>query len=129
MNEWKLTKQVEKNWIEDRPIVKNNNTLDRVGELLRVEADELIDAIFIFSLIQNEKTKKEVLQEAADVGLFLIAIFRLLEADMLEEIMEKIAFNTTRYMAKDFQEGDYKETYKRRKQELKEEKWRETFYK
>lgn len=123
-NEWKVTKQLEQNWISDRPIVKKNNTLDRVGELLRIEAHELLDAITVYSLTQTEWTRKDVLQEASDVGLFLMAVFRLLEADMLEEIREKTVFNSLRYPAGQCQEGEWTQVYPRLKanqQEVREE--------
>lgn len=128
MKEWQLVKQTEANWSADRPTIEANNTLYNISEALRGEVMEMVIALAWYLIDPTDERKKEVLQESADVGIYLMAIFRLLDSDMMDEFMEKIAFNSSRYLAKDFQEGDYKETYKRRKKELKEEGWKDTFY-
>ena len=111
VNSWELTKQIEANWIKDRPIVSEDNNLEKVGELLQIEAVELIEAIAVYAVVQDEYTKKEVLQEASDVGLFLMAVFRLLEADMLEEFREKTVVNSLRYPASECQDGVWVQVY------------------
>ena len=120
MNDWKLTKQMEADWTKDRPTVEVNNTLYRLMILLHGEVAVLAPAICHFLIDPTPDKHKEVLQEAADVGLFLMAIFRLLDADMLEEISEKVAVNHLRYPSAQFQEGDYTQTYKRLKPHGKE---------
>ena len=126
--EWQTVKQAEANWILDRPIIKENNTLYRVVEMLRKEVMELVVATGYHTLNPTEVTRKDVLQEASDVGIFLMAIFRLLEADMLDEFMEKIALNTCRYPAVEFQEGKHSEIYQRLKKKNKQEGVVEQFY-
>jgi len=125
-DEWQITKQLESNWVKDRPTIDNNNTLETTTQLLQKEAQELLDATLFYLLGKTDK--KDVLQEASDVGLFLMAVFRLLDADMLVEIREKNAFNSIRYPASQFQQGDYQDTYQRLKESAKRRRLREEFY-
>jgi len=53
----------------------------------------------------------KLLEEASDVGLFLMAVFRLLEADMLEEFREKTVVNSLRYPASECQDGVWVQVY------------------
>lgn len=125
-NEWEVTKQLEANWVEDRPVINNNNTLENTTRLLQKEAQELMDSVLLYLLGQTDR--KDVLQEASDVGLFLMAVFRLLDADMLAEIREKNAFNSIRYQASQFQQGEYQDIYQRLKESAKRKELREEFY-
>lgn len=120
MKEWQTVKQAEANWTLDRPTIQEHNTLDKVAQMLQKEVVELMVAMGWYGVDPTDERRKEVLQEASDVGLFLMALFRLLEADMLDEVMEKQVYNSLRYPSAQFQEGDYKETYQRLKKRQSE---------
>lgn len=126
MKEWSLTKQAESNWIKDRPVIENNNNLNQTPAMLANEVVELHDAMLVYTHNPTPEQRKQVLQEASDVGLFLMAIFRMLNADMLEEIMEKLSYNSIRYPAAQFQDGDYKQTHRRLKK--RQPKIKKEFY-
>ncbi len=128
MPSWENTKQLEANFITDRPIINEHNTLYRVARLLDGEALELIVAISNFRLNPTEENRKDVLQEVADVGIFALAICRLLEADMVDEMAEKIANNTLRFPLSRCQEGEWTQVYPELKKETKEKKIVERFY-
>ncbi len=83
--------------------------------MLSAEVGELVPALCNYLIQPSEENRKDTLQELSDVGIFLMALFRLLGADMLEEVSEKVAYNTLRYPSLQFQEGNYRETYKRLK--------------
>ena len=126
--EWQLVKETEANWIKDRPVIEKANSLFNVSLALRGEVSEALEAVAYYLLNPTREHRKEVLQELSDIGIYLMALFRMLDSDMMDEMMEKMAYNATRYMARDFQAGNYQEIYSRRKKELKKECWKETFY-
>jgi len=126
--EWQLVKETEANWIKDRPVIEKANSLFNVSLALRGEVSEALEAVAYYLLNPTREHRKEVLQELSDIGIYLMALFRMLDSDMMDEMMEKMAYNATRYMARDFQAGNYQEIYSGRKKELKKECWKETFY-
>jgi hypothetical protein len=65
--------------------------------------------------------------ELADICIFALSIANLMGWDMNEEIRTKVAYNHTRYIAKDFQEGDYETA--RLKGKAREKEVKQIFYK
>lgn len=124
---WELTKQLEENWNIDRPIIKQSNTLEKLVDFLAGEVQEVSQAVIKF--LAGETDEKDVLQELADVGIFLMALFRKLDADMMDEVREKIAFNSIRYPAGACQDGEWVEVYSNLKKQAKDENMRDEFYK
>ena len=86
------------NWTLDRPLVKENNTPERIIQLLQNEVVEASQ-----SLTDTDNLSSEI----ADVIIFALTLANHYGFDMDLEVREKIAVNTIRYQAKFFQEGDY----------------------
>jgi len=126
VNDWQITKQMEANWQLDREIVAKHNQLENVIGLLSVKVEEASHAILQF--LANETDRKDVLQELSDVGLYLMALFRLMESDMLEEIREKSAYNCVRFNAVDCQKGEWVQVYPELKERAKQQKLKQEFY-
>ncbi len=115
------------NWTEDRPTIKENERLQDLVSLVLNEAYELqialIDCISTFDL-------DNFLEEVSDVIIFALNIFILLDMDVFEKIMEKIAINSMRYPAGQFQTGDASSTAKRLKprgRKIKDEVYETTY--
>lgn len=82
---------------EARKSLEENNTPEILAGLLIREAIELQESL---------EDPKNLAQEIADVIIFAMSIANIYGFDMGEEILTKIAYNTARYQASDF-EGDY----------------------
>lgn len=85
---------------EDRPTLKENNTPERIIELLQNEAVEAAE-----SLTDTENLAAEI----ADIVIFALTLANHYGFDMDLEVRDKVAFNTGRYSADLFQDGDYEE--------------------
>lgn len=119
----------EKQWLEDRPLMKSNNSdPERVAKLLRNEVTELIEAITAHSLIQSQESLKEIGQEIADIFKYLLSVCFAFDVDLYSEVMEKTAFNTVRFPASSFKTGSYEEQYKSHKQIVKRDGIKQEFY-
>lgn len=94
------------NFSKDRPTLNQNNTPERLLELLEGELQELKEA----------KNLEEAQLEIADLIIFSINLAHALGMDIHPVIMEKIAFNHARYISADFQDGSYEEARRRGKQ-------------
>lgn len=91
------------NFSLDRPTLSENNTPQRIIELLQNEAVEAAE-----SLTDMENLPGEI----ADIIIFALTLANKYGFDMDQEVREKIAVNTIRYQVKFFQEGDYEESRK-----------------
>jgi NTP pyrophosphatase (non-canonical NTP hydrolase) len=100
-----------------RTMLEDNQKPCRMVELLKSEADEACEAV----------GTGELAQELVDVIWFALAMAAMSGIDIESEFKDKAAYNTSRYVASEFQDGDYKEAYDRLKAEAKRE-WKSTFY-
>ena len=101
-----LIEQTLANFQADRPTMSQNNTPQRLIELLRGEITELEEALGT----DGENS------ELADVLIFAITLALTLGADIHPTIMTKVAFNHSRYNAVDFQDGEYELARRKGKQ-------------
>lgn len=85
---------------EDRPTLSENNTPQRIIELLQNEAVEAAE-----SLTDTENLPGEI----ADIIIFALTLANKYGFDMDLEVREKIGFNIGRYSSDLFQDGDYEE--------------------
>lgn len=90
--------EAQRDWTDGRPIIKENNDLPTLIELLFGELREFAE--------DPNKT------ELADILIFAYSIANLMGWDAEEIVMEKIALNHLRYPANKFQHGDYNEARK-----------------
>lgn len=104
--------QILQDFQDDRPTMKEANTLPFLLKLLRQEIDEFEDS--------------PTGDEMADILIFALTIANLMGIDAEPEVREKIAFNMTRYQAKYFQEVNYEESRQKVKEE--EKVWKDDFY-
>lgn len=111
-------------WIDDRPTIKENNTLDALRSLMIGEAEELLEE------------GANLTEETADVMIYAISIFRHLaveagvdtETFIQQAVMEKVAMNHLQYEAHRFADGDYEEQRKISKTLVYKNKLKENFY-
>ena len=125
---WDLVKQTEANFILDRPVFQKDNTPDRVLVYLAAEVVEAAQAYEELEASQTPQNRQEYLQELADIGLYLLALFRMAGADAMDEIMEKEAFNYIRFPATAMKEGCKDDVYPPLKRRCRREKLKERFY-
>lgn len=105
-------------FMQDRPTMYEDNSRPcRMVDLLKGEADEACEAM----------GTDELGQELVDVIWFCLAMAHMYQIDIEGEFKDKAAYNTSRYIASEFQDGDYKEAYDKLKAEAKRE-WKATFY-
>lgn len=104
--------KILKDFQTDRPVMSEKNSIDFLIGLLRGEVDEF-DA-------------DRVEDELADIVVFALTIANSMGIDVDEAVRTKVAFNHARYIASEFQEGDYDETRARCKQT--EVIWKPVFY-
>lgn len=116
MDRYERLKTMIDSWLSDRPVMDENNDVDRLLALLLEEVREAIDA-----------SPEELESELADIGVFLFSIFRQLNKDLYDAMAEKMAFNLLRYSWLCFQDGDYDEAKTRAK--AGENGLKEEFYK
>lgn len=96
------------NYKVDRPVMNRQDTFERLVFLLREEVDEF--------------TSEPSGQELADIIFCSLALANDLGLDIEKEVREKMAYNMLRYVAEDFQQGEYSEARRRSKAREKEVK-------
>lgn len=116
----KELQQIMSEWLKDRPVMYRHNDFHNVVDLLRGEVDELVDA-------HPNGDNQEIEQEVADVFIFALTFANILGVDAETAVREKIAYNNTRYVASEFQVGDYDEARARCRGWVKETDWKKTF--
>lgn len=122
--------QSQRTWNADRPtMAENNRDLLQLAVLYEGEHFELLNAWIGFLCDPQEATKQDVLQESADVVLFITQLIHYLGSTLEETVMDKRAYNTTRYIAANFQ-GDktYEQGMADSRAWVKENNWKEEFY-
>lgn len=93
------------NWNDDRPTIKENNTLDTLKQLITSE---------VYELVEDGANLRE---EVSDVFIYALSIFRILAEEAGQDthtyvnqaIMEKVSLNILQYEAHRFQDGSYEE--------------------
>jgi NTP pyrophosphatase (non-canonical NTP hydrolase) len=126
MDKLETITQTLQNWRLDRPTLTEN---ERVADLVTNVVEEayelshaLIDCMSTFDL-------DSLIEEVSDVIIYALNIFNLLKVDAFEAIMEKIAINSIRYPAGQFQNGDPQVAVRRLKKrgiEIKQEIYENT---
>jgi len=112
-----------------RPSMRENNAdLLRLGVLVEGEFNEFINAWFTLIATPTQETAQEAGQEAADVSLYLAQCMRSIGTTLEGEMLDKIAYNTSRFISADFQEKPYAEGYGESKQWVKDVGWKKSYY-
>ena len=106
----------------------NNQDLLRIGVLAEGEFNEFIPALLDYLAHPTQATGQELAQEVADVVLYLEQILEMIGSDLLTEALDKVAYNTTRFTAKDFTEKPYFEAYSDSKQWVRDTGWKQEYY-
>lgn len=90
-----------KDFANDRPILKQagQNNLDMI-HMIRAEVNEAEE-------VANDREK--LAREIPDIIIFCVQLAINNNIDLTAEIMEKLARNQIKYLASDYQEGDYQE--------------------
>ena len=113
----KELQKIVSDFVDDRPTLKENNTLERVFFLLSQEMDEVGEDL------HNGET---IGSELADLIFFILTLANIHGIDMEAEFREKTAWNHIRYQAHLFQDGDYEDARKEAKEN--ERKYKNEFY-
>lgn len=120
---------LEENFVQDRPTLKNNNDLLTSAALLEGETNEYTFAILDFLASPTPDNRKEALSELADIQKYLLKNARLMDADLYEETKEKYAFDTARYPSKEFSNGKtFGQAYSESREWVKQRRFKEQFY-
>lgn len=115
------TQQLIADFLKDRPVMEANNTFHATVELLLGEVAELQEA-------HVNGDNKDIAQEVADVFIFAYTLANILGVDVDAEVREKVAYNHTRYVAENFQEGSYDEARDKSRAWVKDTNWKKEFY-
>lgn len=134
MDEWQLVKQAEANFVRDRDAISQNNTVLRVFELLKLEIAEAEEAYFqaqahmeVGNIDESEKWEDEYSDELGDIGIFLMALFRMADTDMILRIKENIGYNNARFPASECNDGDWEDIYPELKRQVKQSNMKQEF--
>jgi len=112
-----------------RPSMRRDNAdLLRLGVLVEGEFNEFIDAWLDLIANPTQETAQEAGQEAADVSLYLAKCMRLIGSTLEGEMLDKIAYNTSRFISADFREKPYAQGYAESKQWVKDVGWNKSYY-
>lgn len=109
-----------KSFLENRPVIKNNDSPEKLVYKLKGEVQELFDEVKWGDREPTTKEIKKVEMELADVIIYSVQIGTLLGIDIKSAIKEKININKKRFPKKLFQEGNFYEIYTNRKIDLGE---------
>jgi len=114
---------------DGRPSMReNNDDLLRLGVLAEGEFHEFIDAWLDLIANPTQETAQEAGQEAADVSLYLSQCMRCIGSTLEGEMLDKIAYNTSRFLSVDFQDKPYAQGYGESKQWVKDVGWKKSYY-
>lgn len=112
-----------------RPSMRENNLdLLRLGVLVEAEHTEFSFSLLDYLAHPTQETAQELAQECADVALYLEQILRMIGSDLLTEMLDKIAYNTTRFHSGRFTREPYSDAYFGSKTETKAMEWKQTYY-
>jgi len=107
---------------------QDNADLFRLGVLVEGEFNEFINAWFTLIATPTQETAQEAGQEAADVSLYLSQCMRCIGSTLEGEMLDKIAYNTSRFLSADFQDKPYAQGYAESKQWVKDVGWKKSYY-
>lgn len=119
MNKAEVITTVLNNFPSDRPVMRENNTLEKLNQYLEQEVDEYLE---------DGITVKDQMTELADVIIYAATIITKLGGDPFDEVIEKIAFNLIQHPSANYQQGDYNEQRKTSKDWCRERGTRDEFY-
>jgi len=112
-----------------RPSMRRDNSdLLLLGVLAEGEFHEFINAWLDLIANPTQETAQEVGQEAADVSLYLAQCMRSIGSTLEGEMLDKIAYNTSRFLSVDFQEKPYAQGYAESKQWVRDVGWKKSYY-
>ena len=112
-----------------RPSMRRDNADPlRLGVLVEGEFHEFIDAWLDLVANPTQETAQEAGQEAADVSLYLAKCMRSIGSTIEGEMIDKIAYNTSRFISADFQEKPYAEGYAGSKQWVRDVGFKKSYY-
>jgi len=112
-----------------RPSMRDNNAdLLRLGVLVETEFVEFLDSWLDLIVTPTQETAQEAGQEAADVSLYLAQCMRSIGSTLEGEMLDKIAYNTSRFLSVDFQEKPYAQGNAESKQWVKDVGWKKSYY-
>ena len=116
---YKLLLEAEHNFIKDRPLMNESNTIPFILERIKGEVDEALEAYHAMTTLTDNEQEwlGELTDELADIGIFLLACFRQIDKDPVDSMRNKIGYNVARFPAVVFQSGDYDKQYKQTKQD------------
>lgn len=106
---------------------ENNRDLLMLSVLLEGEFDEFLTAMLDYLTDPTQETAQEFAQEAADLGIYLEQILRMVGSNLLVEMIDKTVYNITRFHAGEFSRQDYDTAYKKAKQTTKAIGWKQTY--
>jgi NTP pyrophosphatase (non-canonical NTP hydrolase) len=109
-----------KQFMDARPIMRDNDSIPHVAGKLKEEVDEMLEA---FTWEGREPTDEELRnfrQELADLVIYSYVLANLVGVEMNQAVVDKIEVNERRFPAHLFQEGDFTTIYMARKIELGE---------
>lgn len=90
----------KRNWLEDRPRLKEDNQdLLQSWLLLYNEVLEMGDETQDYLIQPNDKRLDKLVQEAADVALYIMSFFEIIGVDMYTAVMDKLAQNCLKHKA------------------------------
>ena len=101
----------------DRPTMDENNTVERLLELLEGELDEAKTA-----------SKEELASEVADVVIYGLTLLQALVEDPEEELKAKVAYNHCQHPAGNYQHGDFEISRHNSKKFVADRGFRDQFY-
>jgi len=107
---------------------RDNSDLLLLGVLAEGEFNEFINAWLDLIANPTQETAQEVGQEAADVSLYLAQCMRSIGSTLEGEMLDKIAYNTSRFLSVDFQEKPYAQGYAESKQWVRDVGWKKSYY-
>lgn len=122
--------QSQRLWDLDHPAMyQDNQDLLRLAVLYEGEHNELLNAWVGFLCDPAEATREDVLQEAADVILFITQLIHHLGSTVEQTVMDKRAYNYSRYTADLFKGNKpYKQALGEGKAWVQERDWKNTWY-
>lgn len=129
MDRWMTLDTSIRNWLSDRPRMKENNLSGlTVFHLLLGEVNEAIERASQISP-EELKTDKELKAELADILWYLLSACILTDTDLYTEAMEKLAFNHIRYESRTYQNGkSFEDAHAWNREFVKKNKLKEEFY-
>lgn len=107
-------------FLRERPTMREHDSIPHVALKLKEEVDEMLAE---YQWGEREPTEDEIhkfSRELADVVIYCLGIGDLMGIDVQDAVLEKVAFNQTRFPKELLQSGNFEQAYMQRKIELGE---------